>query len=67
LPVDIIERTLIEKGREPALIMAKSLNFRQPTTMALLFLGAHGRLRGRLRLEHHLWRRNSCFVQDGAS
>jgi uncharacterized protein (DUF2336 family) len=40
LPIDIVERALIEKDREPVLILAKSLNFSWPTTMALLFLGA---------------------------
>ena len=40
LPIDIVERALIEKDREPILILAKSLEFSWPTTMALLFLGA---------------------------
>jgi uncharacterized protein (DUF2336 family) len=40
LPVDIVERALIERDREPALILAKSLDFCWPTAMALLFLGA---------------------------
>jgi uncharacterized protein (DUF2336 family) len=40
LPIDMVERALIEKDREPALILAKSLDFSWPTTMALLFLGA---------------------------
>ncbi|GLR85157.1 DUF2336 domain-containing protein [Bradyrhizobium iriomotense] len=40
LPVDVVERALIERDREPALILAKSLNYCWPTTMALLFLGA---------------------------
>jgi uncharacterized protein (DUF2336 family) len=40
LPVDIVERALVEKDREPALILAKSLDYCWPTTMALLFLGA---------------------------
>lgn len=40
LPIDIAERALIEKDREPALILAKSLNYCWATTMALLFLGA---------------------------
>ncbi|MET4840051.1 DUF2336 domain-containing protein [Bradyrhizobium japonicum] len=38
LPIDVAERALIEKDREPALILAKSLDFSWPTTMALLFL-----------------------------
>ena len=37
---DVAERALIEKDREPVLILAKSLDFSWPTTMALLFLGA---------------------------
>ena len=40
LPIDVAERALIEKDREPVLILAKSLDFSWPTTMALLFLGA---------------------------
>lgn len=40
LPVDIVERALVEKDREPVLILAKSLDYCWPTTMALLFLGA---------------------------
>ncbi|WP_234685779.1 DUF2336 domain-containing protein [Bradyrhizobium monzae] len=40
LPIDVAERALIEKDREPALILAKSLDFSWHTTMALLFLGA---------------------------
>lgn len=40
LPVDIVERAMIDKDREPVLILAKSLDFCWPTTMALLFLGA---------------------------
>ncbi len=40
LPINIVERALIEKDREPVLILAKSLDFSWPTTMALLFLGA---------------------------
>ena len=40
LPIDMVERALIEKDREPLLILAKSLDFSWPTTMAILFLGA---------------------------
>jgi uncharacterized protein (DUF2336 family) len=40
LPIDIVERALVERDREPALILAKALDFSWPTAMALLFLGA---------------------------
>jgi uncharacterized protein (DUF2336 family) len=40
LPIDIVERALIDKDREPVLILAKSLDLSWPTAMALLFLGA---------------------------
>jgi uncharacterized protein (DUF2336 family) len=40
LPVDVVERALIDKNRELALILAKALGFSWETTMSLLFLGA---------------------------
>lgn len=40
VPVDVVERALVEKNREPVLILAKALNFSWTTAMALLFLGA---------------------------
>jgi len=40
LPGDVIERALVDKNREMALILAKALDFSWATTMALLFLGA---------------------------
>jgi hypothetical protein len=40
LPGDVIERALVDKNREMALILAKALDFSWSTTMALLFLGA---------------------------
>jgi uncharacterized protein (DUF2336 family) len=40
LPIDIVERALVGKNREPVLILARALEFSWPTTMALLFLGA---------------------------
>ena len=40
LPVDVIERALLDRNRETLLILAKALEFSWPTTMALLFLGA---------------------------
>jgi len=40
LPVDVVERALIDKSREAMLILAKALGFSWETTMSLLFLGA---------------------------
>jgi uncharacterized protein (DUF2336 family) len=40
LPVDVVERALIDKSREGVLILAKALGFSWETTMSLLFLGA---------------------------
>ena len=40
LPVDVVERVLVDKNKEIALILAKALNFSWETAMALLFLGA---------------------------
>jgi Uncharacterised protein conserved in bacteria (DUF2336) len=40
LPVDVIERALMDRNRETLLILAKSLEFSWDTSMALLFLGA---------------------------
>jgi len=40
LPGDVIERALVDKNREMALILAKALDFSWGTTMSLLFLGA---------------------------
>lgn len=40
LPVDVIERALLDKRRETLLILARALDFSWTTTMALLFLGA---------------------------
>ena len=40
LPVDVVERVLLDKNREIVLILAKALAFSWETTMALLFLGA---------------------------
>jgi uncharacterized protein (DUF2336 family) len=40
LPVDVVERALIEKSREGVLILAKALAFSWETAMSLLFLGA---------------------------
>jgi hypothetical protein len=40
LPIDVVERALIDKSREVILILAKALGFSWDTTMSLLFLGA---------------------------
>jgi len=40
LPVDVIERVLMNRDRQMLLILAKALSFCWETTMALLFLGA---------------------------
>jgi hypothetical protein len=40
LPVDVVERALVDDNREMALILAKALDFAWETAMALLFLGA---------------------------
>jgi uncharacterized protein (DUF2336 family) len=40
LPVDVVERALIDKRREALLILAKALGFSWETAMSLLFLGA---------------------------
>ena len=40
LPVDVIERALVDRNREMLLILARALKFSWQTTMALLFLGA---------------------------
>ena len=40
LPVDVVERALIDKSKETLLILAKALGFSWETTMSLLFLGA---------------------------
>src|SRR5262249_49328005 len=40
LPIDVIERALIDRNREMLLILAKALDFSWNTSMALLFLGA---------------------------
>jgi uncharacterized protein (DUF2336 family) len=40
LPVDVVERALIDKSKETLLILAKALGFSWETAMSLLFLGA---------------------------
>jgi uncharacterized protein (DUF2336 family) len=40
LPVDVVERTLVQNDREMILVLAKALGFDWETAMALVFLGA---------------------------
>ncbi len=40
LPVDVVERALVDKNKEMALMLAKGLGFSWETAMSLLFLGA---------------------------
>ena len=40
LPADVVERALVDKNKEIALILTKALNFSWETTMSLLFLSA---------------------------
>jgi uncharacterized protein (DUF2336 family) len=40
LPIDVVERALVDKNRESILILARALEFSWTTTMSLLFLGA---------------------------
>jgi uncharacterized protein (DUF2336 family) len=40
LPVDVVERALVDGNREMTLILAKALDFAWETAMSLLFLGA---------------------------
>ena len=40
LPVDVVERALVDENKEVILILAKALDLSWPTTMSLLFLGA---------------------------
>ncbi len=40
LPIDVVERALVDKNREVILILARALDLSWTTTMSLLFLGA---------------------------
>ena len=40
LPVDVVERALLDSNKEITLILTKALDYSWQTTMALLFLGA---------------------------
>ncbi|MBR0825817.1 DUF2336 domain-containing protein [Bradyrhizobium manausense] len=44
LPVDVIERALMDRNREMLLVLCKALGFSWDTTMSLLFLGAKDHL-----------------------
>lgn len=44
LPVDVIERALMDRNREMILVLCKALDFSWDTTMSLLFLGAKDHL-----------------------
>lgn len=53
LPVDVIERALVDPNRELILILARAANFSWETAMALLFLGAHNHQISASDLEQH--------------
>src|SRR3984885_13409944 len=40
LPIDVVERALVNNNREITLLLAKAMDFSWTTTMSLLFLGA---------------------------
>jgi len=40
LPVDVVERALVDNNKEMALILAKAIDLKWETTMSLLFLSA---------------------------
>ncbi len=40
LPIDVVERAMVDENREVILILAKALDLSWTTTMSLLFLGA---------------------------
>ncbi|MBR0846280.1 DUF2336 domain-containing protein [Bradyrhizobium diazoefficiens] len=44
LPVDVIERAVMDRNREMLLVLCKALDFSWDTTMSLLFLGAKDHL-----------------------
>src|SRR3982074_68192 len=52
LPVDVVERALLDSSREMILILAKALNFEWETTMSLLFLAAKDHRVSALELDH---------------
>jgi uncharacterized protein (DUF2336 family) len=52
LPVDVVERALIDRSREMTMILAKALNFEWETTMSLLFLAAKDHRISAIDLDH---------------
>jgi uncharacterized protein (DUF2336 family) len=52
LPVDVVERALLDSSREMIMILAKALNFEWETTMSLLFLAAKDHRISALDLDH---------------
>jgi len=52
LPVDVVERALLDSSREMIMILAKALNFEWETTMSLLFLAAKDHRISTLELDH---------------
>jgi uncharacterized protein (DUF2336 family) len=52
LPVDVVERALLDSSREMTMILAKALNFEWETTMSLLFLSAKDHRISALELDH---------------
>lgn len=52
LPVDVVERALLDSSREMIMILAKALNFEWETTMSLLFLAAKDHRISALELDH---------------
>jgi uncharacterized protein (DUF2336 family) len=52
LPVDVVERALLDSSREMIMILGKALNFEWVTTMSLLFLAAKDHRISALDLDH---------------
>lgn len=52
LPVDVVERALLDSSREMIMILGKALNFEWATTMSLLFLAAKDHRISALDLDH---------------
>lgn len=53
LPIDVIERALMDRNREMLLVLCKALDFSWDTTMSLLFLGAKDHLITGRDLQEH--------------
>ncbi len=52
LPVDVVERALVDNNGEMTMILAKALDFAWETTMSLLFLGAKDHRISARELDH---------------